>query len=55
MASLAAVGHGLKVIAYDLGLDVSTVSLHLKSAMRKLGVRSRVDLVRVFGPGPAPR
>lgn len=40
-------GHSNKLIAYELGLDTSTVSNHLRSAQRKLGVRSRTELVRI--------
>jgi DNA-binding NarL/FixJ family response regulator len=41
----AAAGRAGKRIAYDLGISQSTVALHLKSAARKLGYRSRVALV----------
>jgi len=41
----AASGIAGKRIAYELGLSQSTVALHLKSAARKLGYRSRVALV----------
>lgn len=37
-------GHGLKVIAYELGLSSASVSRALQSAMRKLGLRSISDL-----------
>ena len=53
VVALAGVGHDLKVIAYDLGLDVSTVSSHLRSALRKLHVGSRVELARLFGASPS--
>jgi hypothetical protein len=33
-----------KMIAYDLGIGVSTVGTHLKRAARKLGLRSRLEL-----------
>ncbi|HVK83137.1 MAG TPA: helix-turn-helix transcriptional regulator [Kofleriaceae bacterium] len=42
---LAALGKANKLIAYELGLAESTVGTHLASAMRKLGARSRVELV----------
>lgn len=48
VAEYASLGHTHKYIAYELGIAVSTVSTHLKSAMRKLGLRSRTDLVRLF-------
>jgi DNA-binding NarL/FixJ family response regulator len=39
-------GHADKLIAYELGLAPSTVATRLTSACKKLGVRSRVELVR---------
>ena len=51
-ALYAAMGHSGKLIAYELGIAESTVSTHLKSAMRKLGVRSRLALAGALGhPG----
>lgn len=41
-------GHTHKFIAYELGIAVSTVGAHLQSALRKLGLRSRADLVKLF-------
>lgn len=41
----AASGSSGKHIAYELGISQSTVALHLKSAAKKLGYRSRVSLV----------
>lgn len=41
-----ALGHSNKLIAYELGLHPSTVSNHLASAGRKLGVGSRIEMVR---------
>jgi DNA-binding CsgD family transcriptional regulator len=40
----AAMGHSLKLIAYELGLSVSTVAEHRTTAMRKLRVRSVAEL-----------
>ncbi|WP_437961373.1 LuxR C-terminal-related transcriptional regulator [Sorangium sp. So ce119] len=57
----AAFGHSDKWIAYALGLSASRVASHLASARRKLGLRSRVELVRFLrelggaGPRGAPR
>jgi DNA-binding CsgD family transcriptional regulator len=34
------------VVAYHLGLSTSRVSLHLRNAMRKLGARTRAQLVK---------
>lgn len=42
----AALGHSNKLIAYELGLAASTVASHLSSLAKKLGVESRVELVR---------
>jgi DNA-binding CsgD family transcriptional regulator len=41
-------GHPNKLIGYSLGLSVSSVATHLASAMRKLGVRSRVELIELL-------
>jgi len=46
-------GHSNKLIAYELGLSASTVSSLLRSALRKLGLSSRSELLRVFAP-PSP-
>ena len=53
----AVLGHPFKFIAYDLGLPLSTVADVLKLALRKLGVGSRTELIRLFNhfvPGPLP-
>lgn len=44
---LAALGKANKLIGYELGLSESTVGSHLSQAMRKLGAKTRVDLIRV--------
>jgi DNA-binding CsgD family transcriptional regulator len=41
-----ALGHGNKLIAYELGLHPATVSNHLRAAAKKLGASSRLDLAR---------
>ena len=46
--TFAGLGHSNKLIAYELGLSLGSVSAYLASAMRKLGFDSRVDLVRVY-------
>lgn len=46
IARAAALGHSNKLIAYELGVSVSTVTAHLKSAAQKLGAGSRLDLIR---------
>jgi DNA-binding CsgD family transcriptional regulator len=48
----AAMGQPLKLIAYSLGLSVSTVSVNRRSAMRKLGLRTHADIVALFAPPP---
>ena len=47
VARFAGLGHSSKLIAHELGLAESTIAAHLKGAAKKLGCRSRVDLVRV--------
>lgn len=46
-----ALGHPLKLIAYELGVGISSVSGTLKSGMQKLGVKSAAELMRAFAPG----
>ncbi|MBI4954932.1 MAG: hypothetical protein HY908_23115 [Myxococcales bacterium] len=46
----AALGHGHKLIAYELGLSMSTLHVHLARGMRRLGVASRAELIRIYGP-----
>ena len=45
VVAYAALGQANKMIAYRLGLSKSRVSMILRSAMRKLGVRTRSQLV----------
>jgi DNA-binding NarL/FixJ family response regulator len=47
VATLAALGHSSKLIAYELGRSESVISERLKSAVRKLGLRNRSELVRL--------
>ncbi len=49
VVGLAVRGYADKLIAYHLGLAEGTVSSHLGSALRKLGIASRIDLVRQLG------
>jgi DNA-binding NarL/FixJ family response regulator len=49
VVAYARLGHSNKLIAYELGLAPSTVSQQLQSALGKLGIRSRMALVRMFG------
>jgi DNA-binding CsgD family transcriptional regulator len=48
VVKLAARGDANKVIASELGLTVSTVSVYLLKAARKLGVRGRVALISAY-------
>jgi DNA-binding CsgD family transcriptional regulator len=48
IVSYALLGHSFKYIAYELGIAISTVSKELKTALRKLGLRSRAELVDLF-------
>lgn len=43
---LMAVGHSNKEIADQLAISVKTVEVHKANAMRKLGLRGRIDVVR---------
>jgi DNA-binding CsgD family transcriptional regulator len=45
-----ALGHSNKHVAYLLGLAPTTVATHLARGMRKLGLRSRRDVISMFGP-----
>jgi DNA-binding CsgD family transcriptional regulator len=48
IADLLAQEQSQKVIAHHLGLSPSSVSTLTRSALRKLGLRSRVELLRLF-------
>jgi DNA-binding CsgD family transcriptional regulator len=52
-AFLVARGQSFKEVAYELGVAVSTAWSLVGSAVRKLGLRSRVELVQIFGIGRA--
>lgn len=47
VVAFAVLGHANKLIAYELGLSLSTVANHLASAATKLGVGSRAGLILV--------
>jgi DNA-binding CsgD family transcriptional regulator len=53
--ALAALGHSNKYVGYMLGLAPSTVAGHLAVAQRKLGLRSRSELIGIFGAGRRER
>jgi DNA-binding NarL/FixJ family response regulator len=52
--ALAALGHSNKHIGYTLGIAPNTVATHLSSAMAKLGLRSRREVIAVLGPLARP-
>jgi DNA-binding CsgD family transcriptional regulator len=52
VAQLAALGKANKLIGYELGISPSTVANHLSVAARKLGARSRTELVALVGAIP---
>jgi DNA-binding CsgD family transcriptional regulator len=49
--AFAAMGHTNKLIAYELGLAPSTVAMQLSRAARKVGARSRVELIAAYKRG----
>lgn len=49
VATYAAQGHTNKAIAYELGIARTTVATHLRTALSKLGLRRRTDLVWLYG------
>jgi DNA-binding NarL/FixJ family response regulator len=51
-ATLAALGHGNKQIASELGIALSTVSKYLERAATKLGAGSRVSLIQIVSSWP---
>lgn len=54
---LAAVidGRAQKLVAAELGIAESTVSTHVRRAMRKLELATRAELARAFGVRPQAR
>jgi DNA-binding CsgD family transcriptional regulator len=55
IANLAALGKPNKLIGYELGVSESAVGTHLSQAMRKLGAKSRVDLIQLVAQLGVPR
>jgi two-component system, NarL family, response regulator NreC len=43
---MMAIGHSNKEIAAELNISIKTVEVHKANAMRKLGLRGRIDVVR---------
>jgi DNA-binding NarL/FixJ family response regulator len=50
VAGYAAMGYASKTIAFNLGIGWSTVAERLRSAMTKLGISSRAELIQLFNP-----
>ena len=48
VVGFVALGHSNKLIGYELGISASTVATHLTSAAKKLGLGSRLELIRAF-------
>jgi DNA-binding CsgD family transcriptional regulator len=46
VAAFAALGHSNTYIAYELGIATSAVAMRLKSAMMKLGIKHRAELIQ---------
>jgi len=51
VVELAVLGRSNKLIAYELGLSLSSVGTYLQRAQRRLGVGSRAALVREYVRG----
>ena len=49
IVALAVLGQHNKLIAYNLGISHSTVRVLMARAARKLGARSRDELIRRYG------
>jgi DNA-binding CsgD family transcriptional regulator len=49
-----AMGHPGKLIAYSLGVSPSSVSMARRTAMRKLGLQTTADVVRLFAEAQPP-
>lgn len=49
IVALLALGHSLKMCAYELGRAESTVSELARSALRKMGITGRSELVEIHG------
>jgi len=54
VVAFARLGHQNKLIAYELGIAISTVGVLLSRAMAKLGVRNRKALIAALEPRSRP-
>lgn len=48
VAANAICGSSNKAIGYRLGISETTVATHLRKALEKLGIHSRIDLIRLL-------
>jgi DNA-binding CsgD family transcriptional regulator len=48
VVAYAACGHSFKYIAYELGIALPTAAASLETALRKLGLTSRTELIRLL-------
>lgn len=55
VVDLLSLGHSNKLIAYDLGISVSSVATHIRRAAAKLGLDGTRQLVRWSRARPRPR
>ncbi len=51
VAGYVALGHSNKLIAYELGISLASVSVYVRRVRTKLGAGSRVELVRMLAIG----
>lgn len=49
IVTFAVLGHSSKLIAYELDINESTVSRHMASALQKLNLTSRSELIELYG------
>jgi DNA-binding CsgD family transcriptional regulator len=49
VATYVAQGHPYKVVAYEMGLSISTVGTHIRQVLRKLGLASPAELAWIYG------
>jgi len=49
VATYVAQGHSYKVVAYEMGLSISTIGTHMRQVLRKLGLASPAELTWIYG------
>jgi DNA-binding CsgD family transcriptional regulator len=52
VVTYAALGHSFKYMAYELGVSITNVGATLDTALRKLGLQSRAELIPLFAQQP---